>query len=543
MKMRYFLSCVLLICSTVFPITEDFINSTLKQNQVENYSSLTLDSDHIFEHPINPETYKLGVGDQFLFSMIYPSGVMNMKLDVSPLGEILIPLIGKINVDNLFLDDGISLIKKKCTDKYENAEINITLSKIREFKIKVIGAVINPGYQLTSPINRVSDILQGNLFEFIQTADTLLLENQTNLHLTDKDYSSTRNITLLRGDEVLTIDLEIFKLTGNDAMNPTLENGDVIKVEYIKDYVTISGAVQFGKEVEFNAEDTLYDIIMLSGGLRSDANLNNISIKRLNESENKIEELLVSSIDESKKVKIKPNDYIYVKFKKNLNKHTLISIEGEINYPGTHSISLESTTVEDLIKIAGGYTELADKKQIIINNNEIDILIDKELNRISLIQPQYLSDLDNAYLKARTSFNRGKISSGSINLTEDIMDFELLPGDEIIVPKKIDYVEVIGAVIHPGRYPLSNRMDVEDYLALSGGKTNVSMGKVYIIKYSTAQRIKFRKGMSLESGDIIFIPEKIDRDKLETTKAYVDIFYKIMISFLTIYNIMDTNNR
>ena len=538
MKIKYFLSYTILFICIAFSYTEDFINSTLKQSQVENYSSLTLDSEHAFEGPVDPQKYKVGVGDQFLFSMIYPSGVMNMKLDVSPLGEILIPLIGKINVNDLVLNDAISLIKKKCTNKYENAEVNITLSKIREFKVKVIGAVISPGYQLASPINRVSDIVQGNLFEFIELNDSTYNEDEIKLHLVDKGYSSTRNIKLIRDNKTINVDLEMFKITGDDTMNPTLENGDMVSVEYIKDYVTISGAVQNGKEIEFKSDDTLYDVISLCGGLRSDSD-KNISIKRLDDLNQEMEELIVSSIEEAKKTKINPNDYIYVRFNKNFNRHNLVSIEGEINNPGSHSIDIGTTTVKELIAIAGGYTDLADVKQIIINNHEIDLLTDSEFDRINLIQPQYLSDLDNAYLKARTSFNRGRISSGSTDFTEDIMNFKLVSGDEVFIPKKFDYIEVIGAVNLPGRYPFNKRMDVEEYLALSGGKTNVSTRKVYIVKYGTGQRVKFEKGMSLESGDIIFIPEKINKDKLETTKAYVDIFYKVIISILTINNILD----
>ena len=216
-----------------------------------------------------------------------------------------------------------------------------------------------------------------------------------------------------------------------------------------------------------------------------------------------------------------------------------VSIEGEINNPGFHSIDIGSTTVKDLIVIAGGYTDFADVKKIIINNHEVDLQIDSEFDRINLIEPQVLSDLDNAYLKARTSFNKGRISSGSAGFTEDIMNFKLLLGDEVFVPKKFDYIEVIGAVNQPGRYPFKKMMDVEDYLTLSGGKSNVSTRKVYIVKNSTGQRIKFERGMPLESGDIIFIPEKINKDKLETTKAYVDIFYRVIISILTINNIMD----
>ena len=72
MKIKYFLSYTILFICIAFSYTEDFINSTLKQSQVENYSSLTLDSEHAFEGPVDPQKYKVGVGDQFLFSMIYP---------------------------------------------------------------------------------------------------------------------------------------------------------------------------------------------------------------------------------------------------------------------------------------------------------------------------------------------------------------------------------------------------------------------------------------------------------------------------------------
>ena len=535
--MKYFLIYSIMLGSILFSLSDDFITNGLKQGSIDNYSSLTLESNDILEEPIDPNEYKVGAGDQFLFSMIYPSGIMNMKLDVSPLGEILIPLIGKINVNNLFLDDAFSLIKSRCIKKYENAEVNITLSKIRRFKVKVVGAVSNPGYKIASPIDRISDILNEILYRSSNLDDSLWVKDEANLHLNDNQLSSLRNITFIRGNDTTLIDLVKFNVIGDNNLNPKLENGDIIKVGYIKDYVGIYGAVHYEEEIEFIDNESLYDFITICGGFRTDADSSNISITRLNANNKKREDIVISSIQESKKFILQPNDHIYVRFNKDLNPHNLIKISGEINYPGFHSIKLGITTVKDIIETAGGYTDIADTSQIIINNHEIDLLVDRELNRINLIPPQYLSNLDHAYLKARTSISKGKISSGNTTFTEDIMDFKLTPGDEILIPKKFNYIEVIGGVIHPGRYPFVSKMSIERYVTLSGGETNESVGKIYIIKQSTGQRIKVRGDISLESGDIIFIPEKNDYDKFERVKDYVGIVYQVLISVLTIYNI------
>ena len=56
------------------------------------------------------------------------------------------------------------------------------------------------------------------------------------------------------------------------------------------------------------------------------------------------------------------------------------------------------------------------------------------------------------------------------------MNFKLTSGDEILIPKKINYIEVIGGVVHPGRYSFLSKMSIEDYVILSGGETNESTG-------------------------------------------------------------------
>ena len=74
--------------------------------------------------------------------------------------------------------------------------------------------------------------------------------------------------------------------------------------------------------------------------------------------------------------------------------------------------------------------------------------------------------------------NRGKISSGNQIFTENIMTFKLNSGDQIFIPRKNDYIEVIGGVVHPSRYPLTSNFTALDYIKLSGGqKQRVSIAR------------------------------------------------------------------
>ena len=57
-----------------------------------------------------------------------------------------------------------------------------------------------------------------------------------------------------------------------------------------------------------------------------------------------------------------------------------VEIVGEINYPGTYPIKLE-TTISDIIRLAGDFTEKHSSK-IYINNKTIVKIPDRELERI-----------------------------------------------------------------------------------------------------------------------------------------------------------------
>ena len=143
MKKCYYHIYAYVFLSFVFSINIDsFLDAGAINKSMDSYSSLNYESEDVLEGPVDPNEYKVGVGDQFLFSMLYPSGNMNLKLNVSPLGEILIPQVGKILVNEKTLVDAFKKIEEKCLEKYDNAEVNINEWKSNDIGTNT-GEVLN----------------------------------------------------------------------------------------------------------------------------------------------------------------------------------------------------------------------------------------------------------------------------------------------------------------------------------------------------------------------------------------------------------------
>ena len=102
-------------------------------------SSLDWNSNPILlDETIDPDIYILGPGDELNFTMVTSSAIINERLVVSYLGDVVIPSIGKINIDKMTLNKAFSLISEKCSDKKQNSSVELTLSRIKNFKVLVL---------------------------------------------------------------------------------------------------------------------------------------------------------------------------------------------------------------------------------------------------------------------------------------------------------------------------------------------------------------------------------------------------------------------
>ena len=468
---------------------------------------ITRNADIYLETTINPEEYIVGPGDQFTFNMLSSDGIVSLLLEISPTGDVLIPAVGVIFVDKLFLNAAIEEIRSKCLEKYRNAKINLTLIKIRKFKVQVFGTVHHPGFVVVSPITRVSDIY--DLVVDQEIPDQKLIESDGDIKIVSRSDISTRDITLWRGSMPINVDLVKFNVYGNKELNPQIQQGYIIEFRLKKEKVGIYGGVELPGIYEYAEEESVSDIIKLAGGFTKNADTNKVEITRFLNYLDK-ESIVLNSNRDIRAMIVNPEDHIMVRFYQDYKRQDLVEIFGEVKYPGVYSIMIGETTFGDIIRRAGGYATKADSLRIIINNGMINNIHDIELERITMIPHEDRTDDEKSYVKARSRTKKGAIESHSEKYTRDIKSYLLNDNDKIEIPRYFEYVEILGAVTNPGRYPFMSSAGVSQYIKMAGGLTETATRKKYIIKASTGLRLPLSRKVDIENGDIIFIAEKME---------------------------------
>ena len=514
-----------------------------KPEYIKNISKLKLDSQ-AFEQTIIPEDYIVGPGDIFDFNMISTSRTVSVNLSVSPSGHILIPVIGSIYIDGLTLLSATEKMEAACIEKYPNADIFINLNKVRQFIVNVTGAIgIHIGRVTATPIHRVSDIysivnsqldleLNSDIDEINKMSNDSKLNNEK-----EKRKLSLRNINLVRDGVNESVDLLSYFILGDNENNPYLQTGDRLEFSFQDGIIVINGGISVPGEYEFLPGNNLNSYIDLAGGLTRDSDISLINITRI-EKDNLRKEINFSDYEKALAFIIDENDHIFIRKKQNYKKQDIVVISGEIQYPGSYTFNHGSTTVGEILKKCGGLTEKGDNSQIVINNELIASTEDIELNRILQIPAENRNTVENSYIKARNGISKGMISSSSPKFTESILNFKLSSGDHIIIPERLDYVEVIGAVVHPGRYPYISDNTFENYIELAGGLENNSTRKRYIIKASTGQRMPVSRSITIDSGDVIFIAEKLEYNTWDRLKESIAMVSQVATTIIVIQNLL-----
>ena len=451
-------------------------NSSNSINErIANNKNLTILSDSI-----DIKKYIVGPGDEFYISFSANSFSFNNYLVVTPTGNIIIPTVGLIEIGKINLESAYLLITERCNEKYAKSNINISLSDIRKFYIKVEGLSYGDSKILVDPLSTVTD------------AFDIFMNSLSNVN---KDNISRRKIRL---NDKINIDYLLNKL--KSINNPYLKEGDVITFFEHELYIDIYGGVKSPGRYEYYKNDFINDIIQLAGGL-SENSKNTAIISRIENSND-----IYTDLDYN--YKINPYDHIIIELKDSM-KRNLINISGEINIPGNYLLKKDMIFL-DLLLLSGGYTENADTNKFVINNSILKIQEDDELTRIRLISPSNRSKSEISYLKSRSFLNKGFIQSNDYKTTQKILNYKVNIGDNIVIPTRIDYVEIIGAIENPGRYPFKDGFSIKDYIEESGGKTSKATRKIYILGTDNEQKRVKNNFKDINNGEIIFIESKED---------------------------------
>lgn len=333
-----------------------------------------------------------------------------------------------------------------------------------------------------------------------------------------------RDITLKRANgEILKIDLEKFRLTGDFSHNPYLRNDDVLifpKYDEFKDFIRIEGAVNNPNRFQYMEGDKVGDAIILAQGIdKAYENVKEMEIYRLNYN-GELDTIIRLPLDFN--YPLQRGDRVRILgITPQKNDYTAY-IAGEVYQPGTIILPKKGLPLREAFKQVGGVRETADlsRTELIRGANAFrSIFFSEEFEELMMRRMANIKQEDslNFLIDNKLRFSRGVAAYDFEKLKSEIVDPETLivrDGDYIFVPPKVDLVYVFGQVNNFGYVKHIPGKDVGYYIEQAGGLGQTAKDEIYVIKGKSRAWIKVDKKtqIEIEPGDFIWVPKKPIRD-------------------------------
>jgi protein involved in polysaccharide export with SLBB domain len=377
--------------------------------------------------------------------------------------------------------------------------------------VELKGAVFRPGmYQVGGDIQSVRQL--------IESAEGVTEEAFT-------PHAVLHRMKADRTLEVLSVDLQGI-LSGATA-DIALRNEDVLFVPSKQDMqeeqiLTIHGEVRNPGVYKYAANETLEDFVLQAGGLTDAASTIKVDVSRrlkdpsATTASDDIAQTFSFAlkdgfvIDGEAGFKLMPYDEVYVRTSPGYTKQQNITVEGEVNFEGTYTLSKKSQRLSDAIKMTGGLRSTAYAQ---------GARLERRITPEERLRMQTVLKMVQAQSGDRDTLDVAKLDLGStyyvgIHLDQALAnpggenDIMLREGDRIIVPEFINTVKISGDVMYPNTVTYREGKGVKYYINQAGGWGNrAKKSRTYIIYMNgTVARVGY--GTKIEPGCEIVVPSK-----------------------------------
>lgn len=168
-----------------------------------------------------PSSYILGVGDELIVNL-KGSDEESYTVKIDREGRLLVPSLSPVNASGLSFGEVEKVLKKQVSDSLIGTEVFLSVATLRQISVLVAGEVSNPSLISTTSLASPIEVL-------LQVGGI-------------KKTGSLRNITILRGDEKIKVDL--YDIIGGEfAKIVNLRDGDRILVPTLGATIAIDGNV------------------------------------------------------------------------------------------------------------------------------------------------------------------------------------------------------------------------------------------------------------------------------------------------------------
>ena len=430
--------------------------------------------------------------------------------------------IEEFDMASFHISDGDSVSVDSILPRYENT-------------VELKGAVFRPGlYQLGSNINSVRSLL-----EHAEGVTEEAFTNRAVMHRMKAD----------RTLEVLSVDIAGI-MEGRVADIPLREN-DVLFVPTRQDFmeeqtITIHGEVQYPGIYKYAENETVEDFILQAGGLTDAASTIKVDVARRvnNPTATEPDSVIANTfsfvlkdgfvVDGQPGFTLKPFDEVYIRKNPVFTKQQNVSIEGEVLFSGTYTLSHRNARISDLFKKAGGGTPLAYVKgaRLIRKANESEktrmkavLQMQREEQQKNLLQIAASSNNATAVTETARDATNEELKKFvvpdqypiGIDLAEALKepggdaDILLRDGDRLIVPQYNGTVKINGAVMYANTVAYERGKSLAKYVDEAGGFASDANKKNTYIIYMNGKVAKAGHGARIEPGCEIVVPAKMKR--------------------------------
>lgn len=328
--------------------------------------------------------------------------------------------------------------------------------------------------------------------------------------------------------------------------------------------IEVLGQVRFPGIYPLTHNSTVAHAIAAAGGLLESAYIQQAELTRfVNQSGQQFEHIQININEPSSlMMPLKSKDTLNVLMQPNWQHGYKVTLEGEVKFPGTYTVS-RGETLEDVIKRAGGLSEYAEPKAAIFTRESIK---EQEQLQLSKLSEELRKDIASKSFQKSIGMNN-TISYEEMNkLLKDLASVKavgrlvidlpdilakrdslvLQDGDALYIPGKQDSISIIGEVNYASSHLFKSGVSIDQYLELSGGvKDRAKEDQIYVIKANGAVFIPKSSGWfsvnyqnELEPGDTIVVPmDASHMDNLTLWSTATQIFYQLGVGVAAIARI------
>lgn len=430
--------------------------------------------------------------------------------------------VDEFDMSSFRIADGDSVSVDSILPRYENT-------------VEIKGAVFRPGmYQVGESVNSVRTL--------IEHAEGL----------TEEAFTARAVMHRMNPDRTLkVVSVDVAGIMDGRVADLPLQENDVLfipsKTETLSERtITIQGEVQYPGVYKYADNETLEDFVLQAGGLLETASTVKVDVaRRVSNPKALTTDSIIAKnysfalkdgfvIDGEPGFTLMPYDEVYVRKSPAYSKQQSVTVDGEVMFAGTYTLSKRNMRLTDLLKAAGGITDQAYVKGARLERRPNEA----ERARMEAAFKMQQEQLQQQLLELAASSNNGgsvqqvaqqsnstqlkkfqvpntfpvgiELDRALANPNSDA-NIVLREGDRLILPQYTATVKVNGAVMYPNTVAYERGKSAKYYINAAGGfAQNARKSGAYVI-YMNGMVGKLSQGAKIEAGCEIVVPSRISR--------------------------------